>query len=77
MRRLLPWFRGVKYIGSAIARPKDKLSKNFKRRKNVLLVKSRDRHLGRRPKLMPFSHNRKRNKGSRERARRRREDTDL
>ena len=72
----MPWPRGLKYIEAAIVRPKDKVCKTFKRRKNVMSVKYRDNPLGRCPRLMRFSRNRKINKGRRERANHRREGTD-
>ena len=50
--------------------------KNFTRRKKVLSVKCRDNPPERRPKLMRFSLNRKRNKGRREKGNHKREDVD-
>ena len=50
--------------------------KNFQKKKKVLSVKCRDNPLERRPRLMRFSRNRKRNKGRKERGNHRREDAD-
>ena len=66
----------MKYIEAVIVSPKDKVWKYFKRRKKVLSIKCRDNPLERRPRSMRFSHNRKRNKGRRDRANHRREDAD-
>ena len=50
--------------------------KKFQKKKKVLSLKCRDNSLERRPRLVWFSRNRKRNKGRRERANHTREDAD-
>ena len=71
------WPKGLKYIRVVTARAKNKVFKNFKRRKRILSVRCRDNPLERRPKSMQFSRGKRRNKGGRGKANHRREDTSL